>query len=201
MPERSAERSRLAEAIEYLAALDKQLARLAEARQRLDRRGREDALAVARRGLDEAKANAPSILVAKALGEPVDAAQTTATAEELLAAAQRSLAEAVTADRLLADEMRIVEDRCATARLARDSAVDAVVRASPEIAVLCARIEQRRQELYDYTWTISGAGGAAVLPPGHFWDGVLWGVDRGCGAVWKAARAALEQDADAELPG
>jgi hypothetical protein len=32
------------------------------------------------------------------------------------------------------------------------------------------------------------------------WDGLVEGVDRGFAAPWKAAIAALEQDADVTLP-
>jgi len=62
--------------IEYLGSLDSQLGRLAEARSRLDLRGKEAALSAVRRALDEAKRRAPEILVAKAMGEPYDPAST-----------------------------------------------------------------------------------------------------------------------------
>ena len=75
-PQRTAEREALAKAITHLGGLDRQLERLGEARSRIDRHGREDALAVARRGLDEARQRAPALLVAKAMGEPYDPAST-----------------------------------------------------------------------------------------------------------------------------
>jgi hypothetical protein len=83
-PERTTERQKLAEAIEYLSALDRQLKRLAEARGRLGLRDKERAHATARRGLDEARQRAPEALVAKMMGEAYDSAQTVDHAQGLL---------------------------------------------------------------------------------------------------------------------
>ena len=187
--------------IEYLGSLDSQLGRLAEARSRLDLRGKEAALSAVRRALDEAKRRAPEILVAKAMGEPYDPALTETAAQGLLEAAERDLDQAITADKVLRDEIKLVEDRRSVAQIARDSAIDAVLRSAPEVAVLGDHYAAARQQMYDLTWVFSALGGQAALPGNFFWDGILWGLDRGAGRPWKAARAALEQDADAELPG
>jgi hypothetical protein len=200
-PQRTAEREALAKAITHLGGLDRQLERLGEARSRIDRHGREDALAVARRGLDEARQRAPALLVAKAMGEPYDPALTETAAQGLLEAAERDLDQAITADKVLRDEIKLVEDRRSVAQIARDSAIDAVLRSAPEVAVLGDHYAAARQQMYDLTWVFSALGGQAALPGNFFWDGILWGLDRGAGRPWKAARAALEQDADAELPG
>jgi hypothetical protein len=200
-PQRSQERQKLAAAIAYLGALDGQLQRLAEARGRLGLRDKERALDSARRGLDEARGRAPAILVAKALGEPVAAAQTVEHAQGLLEDTQRSLDEARSADRVLRDEIKLVEDRRSAAQIARDSALDAVLRSAPEVAALGDPYAAARQQMYDLTWVFSALGGQAALPGNFFWDGVLWGSDRGAGTPWRAARVALERDAAASLPG
>jgi hypothetical protein len=66
--ERSPERARLAAEIEKLSGLEVQLKRLAEARERLDLRGKERAASAARHALDEARKRAPEVLVAKMMG-------------------------------------------------------------------------------------------------------------------------------------
>jgi hypothetical protein len=158
MPARSAERARLSEAIARLSGLDRQLERLNEARSRLDQRGKEAALYAARRGFDEARKNAPATIVARALNEPYDLHATVDRAQELLEASQRDLDEARTADRLLADEIKIVEERREVAQHARDHAVAEVVKSSAEVAELCAKIEQTRQQLNDFNWVLSAIG-------------------------------------------
>jgi hypothetical protein len=60
------------------------------------------------------------------------------------------------------------------------------------------RIARTRQQLHAFTW-ICRAIGSQRLPHGA-WDGILWGPDTGQGEAWKAALAALEADADADLP-
>jgi hypothetical protein len=198
-PERTPERQKLAAAIEYLSALDTQLKRLAEARSRLDLRGRESAHAAARQALDEARKRAPEALVAKMMGEAYDPAQTVDDhAQGLLEDAQRELDEATAADELLADEIKDVEGRRSVAQIGRDRALTEVLRTAPEIAELRERIDRARQQLHDSTWICAAIGMHRL--PRIFWDGVLWGRDRGLGGPWKAAIAALEVDADAALP-
>jgi hypothetical protein len=197
-PQRSPERQKLAAAIEHLGALNRQLGRLAESRGRLGLRDKERVLDSARRALDEVQQRAPATIVARALGEPYDPAATVEHAQQLLDAAQYDLAEAVTADRLLADETRGIEDRREVAYLARERAVAEVLRVSPEIAAVCARVSELREQLAAMSWVCSAI--SRGLPPGA-WDGILYGPDCGHGAPWKAAITALEQDADAALPG
>ena len=199
-PQRSPERQRLAEAIAHLGGLDSQLGRLAEARGRLGLRDKERVLDSARRGVAEARGRAPAIVVAKAMGESFDPAATVDHAENLLAAAQRDVDEATAAVGVLSDEIRVVEGRREVAQIARDHAVAEVVKSSPEVVALCARIEQTRQQLHAFAWILSAIG-LGRLPPEFFWDGIVHGRDNDhAGAPWRAAIAALEQDADAELP-
>jgi hypothetical protein len=188
MSERTAERQQLAEKIQYLAALDRQLERLAVARSKLDLRDKEQAHAAARVALDEAKKRAPELLVKKMMGEEFEPALTVDHAQGQLEDAQRDLDEATAADGLLADEITQVEQRRSLAFHGRDTALAEVLRASPELEALCARIEQTRQQLYDFTWVLSAIG-QRRLPRG-VWDGILWGRDTGSGAPWKAALAA-----------
>jgi hypothetical protein len=197
-PGRSPERQKLAEAIERLNALDTQLQRLAEARDRLDWHDKRRAHEAAQRALEEARRRAPELLVARAMGEEFDPALTVAHAQGLVEDAAHDLAEAAAAAELLRDEIQAVEQRRSLAQHARDDAVTAVVRGSPELAAFCARVSALRQELYNSTWACSAIGLGPL--PRNFWDGVLWGPDRGSGALWKAAKAALASDADAELP-
>jgi hypothetical protein len=196
--ERSAERQKLAERIAYLSALDRQLERLREARECLDLRGKERAHVAARHALDEARTRAPQFLVAKAMGEAYDAAQTVQHAASLLAAAERELDEAGEADALLVDEIRLVGERREVAFHARNAALTEVLRTAPEIAALGDRIERARRQLHNSTWICATIGMHRL--PRNFWDGILWGPDRGSGEPWKAAIAALESDPDAELP-
>jgi hypothetical protein len=196
---RSAERERLAETIKQLRGIEAQLSRLHEARERLGIRDKEFSLRAARQDLEEAKQRAPEILIARAMGEPFDPVQTVGHAEGLVEDAQRGLVEAVAADRLLADEIAVLEGRRVVAQLGRNDAITAVLHASPELAALRDRIEQTRQQLYAFSW-ICSAIGQQRLPRG-LWDGVLWGSNGGHGEPWKAALMALEHDADAELPG
>jgi hypothetical protein len=198
-PPRTAEREALAKAIAYLGGLDSQLGRLAEARARLDLRGKEDTLAIARRGLTEARENAPAVIVARAMNEPFDPATTVDHAENALTAAQRDLDETTAADRLLADEIKVVEERREVAYLARERAVDEVVKSSAEVRTFCARVERTRQQLHDFSWTCSAIG-LGRLPPGFHWDGTRWGLDGGAGASWRTAIEQLAIDADAMLP-
>jgi hypothetical protein len=64
-PPRSPQRQGLAEAIERFGALDRQLGRLAEARERLGLRDKERAQATARQGIAEARQRAPEAEVAR----------------------------------------------------------------------------------------------------------------------------------------
>jgi hypothetical protein len=198
-PQRSAEREALAKAIERFSVLDSQLERLTEARSRLDLRGRENALAATRGALDETRQRAPEILIAKMMGESYDPAATVEHAQQLLDAAQRDLDEALAADRLLADEIKVVEDRRDVAQIARARAVDEVVKSSAEVRTFCARVEQTRQQLHDFSWTCSAIG-LGRLPPGFHWDGTRWGLNNGAGTPWQTAIAALKENPDIELP-
>jgi hypothetical protein len=198
-PHRSAEREALAKAIAYLGGLDSQLGRLAEARSRLDLRGKEAALSAARRGLDEARKNAPAVIVARAMNEHFDPATTVDHAENALTAAQRDLDEASAADRVLADEIKVVEERREVAYLVRERAIDAVVQNSAEVRTFCARVEQTRQQLHDFSWTCSAIG-LGRLPPGFHWDGTRSGPNNSAGASWRTAIEQLAIDADAMLP-
>jgi hypothetical protein len=198
-PSRNPERQKLAEAIERLSALDGQLKRLAEARPRLDWGGKSRAVDAARAALAAAKERAPEVLVAKAMGEPFDPALTVEHAASLLADAERDLAEATEADKLLRDEITVVEERRERARNGRTDAVREVLRTAPEVVALCTRVEETRQRLHAATWALSAIG-LGGLPAGYRWDGVLWGRDNGSGAPWRTAIAALERDPDAALP-
>jgi hypothetical protein len=184
-PERSPERAQLALAIERLSALDRQLERLAEARTRLDLRGLR---------------RAPEALVAKAMGEPYDLTSTVSHAQNLLEDAQRDLDEATEADKLLTDEIGVVEGRRSIALHGRNDALAEVLRASPEVAALCVRTEQARQQLYDSTWIFSAIGVHRLPRETSRWDGILWGKNTGQGDAWKAALVLLESDPDAALP-
>jgi hypothetical protein len=130
--------------------------------------------------------------------EPFDPASTVEHAEGLVDDARRDIDEATAADELIADEIRQVEQRREWSRPGLDDALSEVLRASPEVAALCARIETTRQQLYDFSW-IASAIGRRRLPP-NFWDGILWGSDRGAADQWRAAIARLETDPDAVLP-
>ena len=81
----------------------------------------------------------------------------------------------------------------------RDMALSAVLQASPEITALWDRFQAARQTVRDLAWCLSAVG-IHRLPSSFRWDGLLEGIDRGHGALWKAAIAALEQDADVTLP-
>jgi hypothetical protein len=52
----------------------------------------------------------------------------------------------------------------------------------------------------EISWQLAAVG-IHRLPQAFRWDGLLEGVDRGHGAPWRTAIAALETDPDAELPG
>jgi hypothetical protein len=199
-PQRSPERARLAQAIAHLGGLDKQLERLAEARSRLDRRGKEHTLDSAHRALDQTRQRAPEILIAKMMGELVDPALTVEHAQAAVEGAQRELDETTAADRLLADEIKVVEERREVAQHARDHAVAEVVKSSAEVVALCDAIALTRQQLHDYAWVLSAIS-LGRLPPGFFWDGIVHGHDSGGGKLWRAAISALETDPDTVLPG
>jgi hypothetical protein len=196
-PERSPEREKLAQAITYLAALDRQLERLREARSRLDWGGRQLDHENARRGLDEARRRAPEVLVAKAMNEPYDQTATVEHQQGLVDDARRALDEAAAAAALLADEIKVVGERRELAYHARNRQLDEVVRASPEIATLRDRYEAARQRLQDFSWLFHAIG-SQRLP--FYWDGMLHGSDNGSGQPWRAAIERLAIDADAELP-
>jgi hypothetical protein len=198
-PQRSPERQKLAEAIEKLSAFDRQLERLAEARSRLDWGGKNRAVDAARAALVVAKERAPAVLIAKMMNEYYDSAQTVEHAQGLLEDAERDLAEATAAGELLRDEIQVVEQRRERARHERTDAARAVLRTAPEVAALCARVDQTRQLLRDLAWALSAIG-LSGLPAGYHWNGMLEGRDPGAGAPWRVAVVALETDPDAALP-
>jgi hypothetical protein len=160
-----------------------------------DKRRARDA---AHHALEEAKRRAPE--VKKMMGEAYDPTQTVEHAAGLLEDAERDLAEATEADKLLRDEVQVVAQLRSWALGGRTDALRGVLRTSPEVAALCEHVDQTRQQLHDLTWALSAIG-LGGLPAGYHWDGMLWGRDRGSGAPWKAAIAALETDPDAQLPG
>ena len=196
--QRTPERQRLAAAIDHLAALDRQLARLVEARERLGLHGKRQAYDAALRAVAEAKQRAPTVIIAKAMGETYDSAQTVEHAQGLLDDAQRDLDETAEADRLLADETRVIEQRRVIAFHGRNDALTAVLRAAPEVRALADSFVATREKLWAFSWIFAAVGRRAL--PDQVWDGVLWGKNVGQGDAWKAAIAALERDADAALP-
>ena len=202
-PERAAERTRLAEAIEQLARARDRLARAKEAYGQLDLYGPDSPDRVkerAERALAAAKEEAPRLMVAQLLGDSTEATlNPVAAAEEALKAAIQT-AEAVDRARaLLEEERRAAEREIELAVGWRDMALSAVLQASPEITALWDRFQAARQTVRDLAWCLSAVG-IHRLPSSFRWDGLLEGVDRGHGAPWKAAIAALEQDPDAPLP-
>jgi len=201
-PQRSQERQRLAEAIEHLGAARRRLARAREAFTRLNLYGPDSPDRVkerAERALAEARERAPHLMVAQLLGDSPEPALSVEAAEEALRVAAQAAEAAARAWALLEEEQRVAEQAIELAVVRRDRALCEVLQASPEITALWDRFQAARQNVRDIAWCLSAVG-IHRLPSSFRWDGLLEGVDRGHGAPWKAAIAALEQDPDAPLP-
>jgi hypothetical protein len=175
----SPERQRLAEAIDRLSVLDTQLNRIAEARSRLDLRGKERAYDAALRALADAKQRAPEMAIARAMVEPFDPTATTAHAEGLVDDARRDLNETAEADGVLAEEIRAVEQRRELAFHGRNDALTGVLRTAPEVRALAESFVATREKLWSFSWIFSVIGRRAL--PDQVWDGV-------CGAETSARR-------------
>jgi hypothetical protein len=191
----------LAQAIADHARATARLERVKEARSRLDLYGPDSPTRVkdrAERDLAAARARAPQTIVSRLLGTQTEGGLSVEDAEQALAAATRAADEATEARRLLDEEAAAAERAVEFEFYRRRAALTEVVRTSPQIVELADRIQQARQALHDFTW-VCRAIGLQRLPYGA-WDGVLRGSDTGQGDAWKAALAALEADADADLP-
>jgi len=209
-PPRTAERARLAAAIERKSDAEFQLARVGDALEKIDEtifERLEPAVRRAREDLDGAIAAAPRALVAKALGETPEAGPTVAEAEAALAAASKELADARQARSLLRDEQRHREYAVDQAGKRVDEAAKGVVASDPaRQAVLdeffrCGRRALHCAQILRTVGTpIQGAQAHGLMfritdAPVPI-DRVAFRPDPG----WLSALAALREDADAAFP-
>jgi hypothetical protein len=175
-PQRTAERQKLAEAIEQHARAVQRLEHVREAwsRLRLNEAGADREKAQAERALADARERAPRLMVAQLLGGQTEAAVSVEDAAAALAAATQAVEDAAQARTLLLEEERAAEQAIEWASGRRRDAINEVLRMSQEVGQLCARIEATRQLLHDLTWALSAVG-LTRLPQGFHWDGTLWG--------------------------
>jgi hypothetical protein len=112
----------------------------------------------------------------------------------------RDLDEAGEADKLLAGEIEVVEQRRSVAQIGRDTALGQVLRVAPEITALWERFQAAKQSVRDIAWELSAVG-IHRLPKEFCWDGYLESNDTaGAGVKWQEAIARLLRDPDAPLP-
>jgi hypothetical protein len=205
MPQRSQERTKLAEAIEQLARARDRLARAKKAFTRLSLHGPDSVdrqKELAERALAATKERAPRMMVEQLLGTATAEAELSVeAAEETLRVATQAAEAAARARALLEEEQRVAEVSIEEAIVRRDMALSAVVQSSAEIAAACDRFRAAQQNFWDMTWLLSSIGVHRLPQAFRSWDGVRHGVDRGAGKPWRAAITALEVDPDAALPG
>jgi hypothetical protein len=146
-----------------------------------------------------AKERAPRMLIDRLLGHQAEEGPSVEEASAALASATEVAEAADRARVLVLAEERAAEQDIELAVVRRDVALSGVLRTAPELTALWDRYQAARQSVWDIAWTLSAVG-VHRLPREFHWDGLVQGADRGCGAVWKAAIAALETDPDAELP-
>lgn len=209
-PARSAERQRLAEAIEGYREATTDLDRARQAEEKLfdEILATREEIDAAAKALDEAIAARPQALVSATLGEPAAEGPSASDCEKRLAGLRKKLAEKREARRLVEAEAARVTDAVRMAATALDAATSSAIAADPSVAALKAEFITSACRMLRLAQVLRTAGvsmgaieahglrtwiGDAAAPVGEraFFDD----------PTWLAAIAALREDADALLPG
>jgi len=202
-PPRSPERERLAVAIERYNAATLAVDRVAAAQREAAAARTDTFLAVERAevALNDARESAPLRRTRQLIGEADDGSLTVPEAERALIEARAAYEAAIQDAQLLAQAATEAEQRAGYARGNRNAAIEEVLQASAALAALFAQLEAARVRADEIV------GALRVLRLTQRQTSVLYVVrpqprDDGPAAQrWRAALAALESDADAELPG
>jgi hypothetical protein len=195
----SPERQHLAQVIDRVAQAEAELARLAEAREKIGR-PQIDAITEAEAALAEAHAREPQRLVDDALGRASDKQPSVAEAEEKRAEVKAEMERRRGAQALLDGEQERLESRLRFAVTDRGEAIAAVVRAEA-LASLFAAFDEALDRVADLRSIFASLGPAmtqrdldhAAVVVGHTGSG------RGV-AQWRVALKTLESDPTAPLP-
>jgi hypothetical protein len=204
-PARSAERQRLAEAIERLSEARADLARLAAARAKTPQPWQVSGeVEAARAALDEARADEPERLVGQLLGEEAHGADPVAVANAALREAEAKLTRSREVRSLLDERERAATSALEAAEGAVRTARAAVLQADPAVVALLAGHREAQRRAAEIAASL-GHVGATGIPHAHrHWDDQRHEFatrDLSAAATWAAAVAALATDPDAPLPG
>jgi hypothetical protein len=197
-------RAALRAAVEKHADLTQRLAELTKALPKA-----ESAVFAARSGveqagaaLEDAKREASSQAVAAAVGKTSGTPPSIAKARRVLEAAQDDLEVAKTAAADLAKQHKAVEQALSPARMGLSDAKAAVIRTAPEVKALIEARECVRRVFADLDQAVELVAG--YFPYAERLALTSDGIDDGPPSAkrreWEMALAALETNADAELP-
>jgi hypothetical protein len=215
VPPRSAERQRLADAIERHANAVAQRERVTEAQQRLDGEyfdRLQPTVAEAHEALAEARHGAPHALVEALLADEPAGSSAVAEAEAEFRQAEAKVAEARQARSMLRDELRGREHAADQAKRAVDAAVRAVVSSDPakqevlrEFFATGRQVLRLARVLRTMGDVVTGISADDIGLHLRIGDIAMPGDPNRClytpNPEWLSALAGMSTDADQPLPG
>jgi chromosome segregation ATPase len=201
-PPRTPEREQLAEAIARRDTATKQLARIQAAHERASdtvyelKDGVDKAIAT----LNEAKAGEGSYLAAVALGEADVALSPVKTAAANVEQANDQLGTARRTRAALEAEIKVVERELMFADMALDERIADAVRADPAVRQLVTDFEVASKTYAELRQAMTAVRCEWLPDASRSWDSIRNWPEMPTVATWKAALAALRENADAPLP-
>jgi chromosome segregation ATPase len=201
-PPRSPEREQLAEAIARRDTATKHLKRIQAAHERAsntiyDLKDRVDKVIAT---LDEAKAGEGSYLAAVALGEADAALSPVKTAAANVEQANDLLDTARRTRDALETEIKAVERELMFADMATDERIADAVRTDPAVRQLVADFEAASKTYAELRQAMTAVRREWLPDASRSWDSIRNWPEMPTAVAWKAALAALREDADAPLP-
>jgi hypothetical protein len=193
---RSPEREALAEAIRRRSAATARIERLTEAAEGHSVWQAREAVEEAEAALKEARKREPQALVAKVLGDPCG--PSVQAALDALTGAKAALDLAEKTRDALDGQLQAAEAELGSANSALKKRIAEVVHSEGAASAVLAEYVEARREVARLHEILSLLSSRNCLPA--YWDTTVYYPPTNAEAPWRAALAALENDADAELP-
>jgi hypothetical protein len=188
----------LAEVIRRHGAVADRLTRINTALEEISVWSANEAVERAETTLKDARTRQQKTLVAKLLGDPSSPGPTVEEAEQALVDARGTLVTAQRTRDALESQQRAAESTLGWAKSGLRDSIARVVHSEGAASAVLAQYLEARREVARIHEVLSLLAARNCLPA--YWDTHVHYPPTNAEAPWRAALAALESDADAELP-